>query len=196
MHETNASPATLALERVETAPPSVFRAIAAVGIGLPIGGAILADGGAAWAFAALGAGAAAAVAALARRRRAARTLPLELAAFALRGRIDGTPVWRFRARLGRGRALRRPRAEVRLVGDAGEVVLETLVPADVLVGPFTIVARDPGRLVGDRGVLVVRVACEEAGRVWEAEARYDVAACRDGWFAAHTFADVAAPTSA
>lgn len=118
--------------------------------------------------------------------RAARrlaSLPLEVAPAAALGTVDGATVYRFRARLGQGRAFRDAQAEVRFAPDAGEPVALRVerLPA-VACGPLTLVVRDPSGLVTGPGRFHVRVRVVSAGRTWEAVASVDASAVRPGRF--------------
>ncbi len=110
-------------------------------------------------------------------------LPLELAPIAGRGTVDGAVIYRFRARLGHGRALRDPRVEVIFEpAEGAPVALTALVPATSMCGPFTLVVRDERGVVGE-GVLRVRIEVRAGGRTWPAEATYptrEIAAGRFG----------------
>lgn len=117
-----------------------------------------------------------------RVRARLRGLPLEIGPVAATGLADGARIFRFRARLGRGRRLARPRAEVWFEAADGRVALPVRVPADELVGPFTLVATDPdGRCAGP-GRFVVEVACDERGRAWSASRVIPRDAVTEGWF--------------
>lgn len=136
-----------------------------------------------WAFAALlplvGA------AALARHRARIAGLPLEVAALGLVGRVDGMKVFRFRARLGRGRAVARAVAEVRWRGPDGVEIPLSVEPGSYerVVGAWTICARDRGGKTGDAGELHVVVQADEGARTWQAAAQVPVAGLRRGRFA-------------
>jgi hypothetical protein len=109
-------------------------------------------------------------------RRKLDQLPLVLAPAAASGRVDGIDVYRFRARLGLGRAMRAPEAEVLFEPTGGAPVsLGVVSPAQHLCGPWTIVATDPGGRVRAGGHLVVKVQVHSGGRSWSAERRFPVA---------------------
>ncbi len=97
--------------------------------------------------------------------------------------VDGAVIYRFRARLGHGRALRDPRGEVIFEpAEGAPVALTALVPATSMCGPFTLVVRDERGVVGE-GVLRVRIEVRAGGRTWPAEATYptrEIAAGRFG----------------
>jgi hypothetical protein len=106
--------------------------------------------------------------ALAFRGHQLQLLPLEIAERALGGEIDAVPVVRFRVRLGLGRPFRDATARVWFVGERGEHELEVLVPSGALVGPLTLVARDPARVTTGPGRLRVQVSVTSAGAAWAA----------------------------
>jgi hypothetical protein len=110
-------------------------------------------------------------------------LPLEIAPVVGTGLVDGVRVYRFRARLGRGRLLRDPSAEVSFVGsDGAPRRLDVEVPRGRLLGPFTVLARDRGGACATPGEFQVGVAASAGGTEWRAERRIPVDAVRDGWF--------------
>ena len=173
------------LGRVERLTPAGFATLVAVGVAMPAAATVLATGavdwvlgGAAlsWALAGLGAGV--------HRRRAAR-LPLELGETVLTGRVNGTTVYRFRARLGYGRPSRGPSHEVAFVPEAGDPVrLEVLTVPESVVGPWTVVAVDRDAVCREDGCLAVIARAREGAREWRAERSYRVADARAGWFRA------------
>lgn len=115
--------------------------------------------------------------------RHVRQLPLELGPEVARSRVDGAVQLRVRARLGRGRFVRRPRASVSWIDEHGaETVLSAEVPAERVVGPFTVVVADPEGVAAGDGSLRVRVEGESAGRSWEASRTYQAREIRDGTF--------------
>jgi len=171
---------------IESMTSGGFAAGAAVLVGAPLAGtlavtgtadlvlvalAVLASGGTTWA--------------LVHRRRIAH-LPLEFASLALRGRIDGCAVYRFRIRLGHGRPMRNARAEVVFLADDGSEV--RLAPVSerlpVLVGPWTVAVLDPEGKCDGAGVFRVRVHVEEGRRTWECERTWRRDAVREGRFEA------------
>ncbi|MEM6927910.1 MAG: hypothetical protein AAF602_13345 [Myxococcota bacterium] len=116
-------------------------------------------------------------------RGAVHGLPLQIAPRASRGVSRGQPVFRFRARLGRGRTLTEPVATVSWQGpDGDEVPLDPWVPADTLCGPFTFLAHDPAGRVDGQGQFVVRLQVQSAGRAWSAERRIAVEDVVEGPF--------------
>jgi hypothetical protein len=93
------------------------------------------------------------------------------------------PVYRFRARLGRGRRAVRPQASVCFEDDRGaRHDLQPTIAAADLVGPFTLLCPDPERRCAGPGTFVVHLACEAEGRRWEATARLGKAQVQEGWF--------------
>ncbi len=150
---------------VGAAVPAVTPLVADVGLGLA-GGAALGAAGWAWSV-----------------RRRVRALPLELGPVAASGQVDGQRIYRVRARLGHGRALRDPQVQACWVPAGGEPEpLPGEVAADRLVGPFTVLVRDPQGVIGGAGTLEVRVLARAGGRTWEASARYPAAAIARGRF--------------
>lgn len=116
-------------------------------------------------------------------RRRIGQLPLELAAAAARGRVDGVDVYRFRARLGRGRRMRRPEVTVTWrPADGAPVPLAVALPVDDLCGPWTIVASDPAGVVRGPGALHLEVRVDSAGQPWRAAASYELEAVPAGRF--------------
>lgn len=110
-------------------------------------------------------------------------LPLELAPVVGRGRVDGQIVYRFRALLGRGRALHDPRVRVRWLPESGEPVeLTATLPARSLCGPFTILVPDPGDRASGTGRFHIEVKVVEGGRAWTAEGSYPNGAIHGGRF--------------
>lgn len=111
------------------------------------------------------------------------SLPLELAPVVGRGRVDGQIVYRFRARLGRGRALHDPSARVRWEPASGEPIeLEAVLPARSLCGPFTILVPDPMDRVDGPGRFYIEVEVESRGRAWIASGSYPEGAIHGGRF--------------
>ena len=94
-------------------------------------------------------------------------LPMEIAPVALLGEVDARPIVRFRARLGLGRALRDAGATVRFLGPEGEIEVRAVVPAGVLIGPFTVLVPDPPP---GPGTWRIRVTATSGGRAWASEA--------------------------
>lgn len=154
---------------------------AAIGGASALGVALLASAPAD--AAALGAGLAGVAAALGLAWGSARaaSLPLEIGDLALRGEVDAVPVLRFRVRLGLGRAYRDPAARVWIVGDGAERELPVTLPSGRLVGPLTVVARDPERRATAASRLRIEVRVTGGGREWTA-ARELAAPTRTGWF--------------
>lgn len=110
-------------------------------------------------------------------------LPLEIAPVAGTGRIDGMRVYRFRARLGRGRRLQDPSAVVEFVGSDGKALpLDVQLPQGPLCGPFTVIARDTAGSFGNPGELRIRIAARAAGSEWQAERRILATDVREGRF--------------
>lgn len=111
-------------------------------------------------------------------------LPLQIASTVGAGYIDGVRVYRFRVRLGRGRRAALPSATVSFEDADGETfALAAKVPAEELIGPFTIVTPDPEHTCAGPGRFHVEVACEGQGRRWTASAVIDKRAVAEGWFA-------------
>lgn len=107
------------------------------------------------------------------RRRRIDALPLEIGRHAVRDEVDGRPVVRFRARLGRGRRAEEVKASVRFVGpDGHEHTLPVAIPAPEVCGPWTVTAADSAGHTAGPGVLEVRVEVREGGRRWSADARF------------------------
>ncbi|MBW1877941.1 MAG: hypothetical protein JRI25_24575 [Deltaproteobacteria bacterium] len=136
-----------------------------------VGLAMLAGGGTTWAVL---------------YRRGLGLLPLEFAESALRGRLDGCAVYRFRIRLGRGRPMRNAHAEVAFVREDGtEVRLEPVADqVPVLLGPWTVAVLDATRQCDGAGAFRVRVRVQEGGRIWESERTWPRAMVREGRFEA------------
>lgn len=118
-----------------------------------------------------------------RIRRWLDGLPLEIAPVVGTGIVDGVRVWRFRARLGRGRLVEDPRAEVSFVGSDGVATpLEVEVPRGRLCGPFTIIARDVGNRFGASGAFRVSVSARSSGTEWRADRQIPAEQVREGRF--------------
>lgn len=111
-------------------------------------------------------------------------LPLEVGPQVLVGRVDGVKVFRFRARLGHGRAASRAVADVRWVGEDGVEVLLSVEPAGYarVVGAWTVCARDRAGRTSGAGELHVVVKADERGHTWRAEARWPATEIRRGRF--------------
>lgn len=111
-------------------------------------------------------------------------LPLEVGPEALVGRVDGVKVFRFRARLGHGRAASRVVAHVVWRGEDGVDVPLSVEPSGYarVVGAWTVCARDRNGRAGAIGELRVVIKAEERGRTWQAEARWPATAIRRGRF--------------
>jgi len=121
------------------------------------------------------------------RRRLAR-LPLVVAPVGLRGRYGPHRAYRFRARLGRGRALSAGRAEVTFVPTTGAPVALPCVLGEVsrAVGPWTLVVLDNlGTLEGREGRIEVVVHAMEGGRAWRARRAWSLGDLRSGRFDDH-----------
>lgn len=111
-------------------------------------------------------------------------LPLEIAPTVGTGHIDGVRVYRFRVRLGRGRRAASPSATVSFEDADGETyALAARVPADEVIGPFTIVCPDPEHTCAGPGRFHVEVTCVAQGRSWNAAAVLDKSDVAEGWFA-------------
>ena len=176
-------------DRVERASPTTLGAIGAIGALIPIGmmtwlppigdalmlsGALMATWAAGWAF---------------RYRSWARSLPLQVSEKVLHEVRGDVSLYRFRARLGRGRMLAAPCAEVVFHSGVDEPVeLVVHVPCDVVVGPWTFVVEGPSLPVAD-GHFELRVSGRSDGQVWRAQRRIPVSSVRDGVFKA-SFAQV------
>lgn len=117
-------------------------------------------------------------------RARAAALPLEIAPQVLVGRVDGVKVFRFRARLGHGRAASRAVATATWVGEDGVEVPLSVEPAGYarVIGAWTVCARDRGGRTGAGGELRVVVTAEERSRAWRAEARWPATEIRRGRF--------------
>jgi hypothetical protein len=110
-------------------------------------------------------------------------LPLELGQDAVQSQIDGRRVYRFRARLGRGRVVRSPRVTVRFVPEGGppQGLLAT-VPGERHCGAWTVWATDPEAAVQGPGRFEVALEVDEGGKVWKAAGQWDHDAVRTGHF--------------
>lgn len=118
-----------------------------------------------------------------RLRSQLETLPLAIAPVIGTGSVDGVRIYRFRLRLGRGRRVLTPSATVSFEDVDGErYALAAHVPADDLIGPFTIVCPDPRQVCAGPGRFVVQVACDAPDRAWTAQATLDKRLAHDGWF--------------
>lgn len=165
---------------VESLSTARLAGLAAVGVGLPVLGTAVATGIGDVVLVALSAvmGGAATWAAALRHRWS--TLPLELSGRVLVERGASGRRYRFRLRLGRGRAARQPSVRVELRDAAGSRELEVLVPAAAVVGPWTAVALDP---VGGDGALHVEASVESGGRSWATGGAFDASEALPGRFA-------------
>lgn len=111
-------------------------------------------------------------------------LPLEVAGTGGTGVIDGVTVYRFRLRLGHGRAFSHP--EVRVAWEAtgaAPVDLPTAPLPGVACGPLTVIVRDPAGHVGGTGTFRVRARVTSRGRGWDAEAAIPLGSVAPGRFA-------------
>ncbi len=118
-----------------------------------------------------------------RERSRLDALPLQVAAVAARGRIDGWEIFRFRVRLGRGRRMRAPQVRVTWIPDGSDPVpLPVEVPIADLCGPWTVIAVDRVGRVHGSGVLHLQVQVTSGGQDWTAEARYAPDAIVPGTF--------------
>lgn len=116
-------------------------------------------------------------------------LPLEVAPVGAIGWLDGGRVYRFRARLGRGRSLRDPVAEVTFLPEQGEPIgLSAEWPARSLCGPITVLVRDPAGRVQGAGRFALRLTVRSAGQTWTAAATIPSDALREGRFGGVTVA--------
>ena len=169
------------LAPVEALPQRTFVLASAAAVAAPVlVAAALADP---WWFALAIVPAAVAMALGTHRARVA-ALPLEVGPEALVGRVDGVKVFRFRARLGHGRAASRAVAHVVWRGEDGVDIPLSVEPAGYarVVGAWTVCARDRSGRTGAAGELHVVVKAEERGRTWQAEARWPATAIRRGRF--------------
>lgn len=91
-------------------------------------------------------------------RHQLQNLPLVLAPIALRGRVGEVPIFRFRGWLGRGRPLLNAHATITFTGAHGSVDFVVDAPIPHMVGPWTIILRDPERLCQGTGQFRVRLA--------------------------------------
>lgn len=115
--------------------------------------------------------------------RYVRALPLELGPVVARSRVDGTTRYLVRARLGLGRYLSSPAATARWVDDSGdEVQLRVVIPADRLVGVFSLMIDDPDERMRGDGTLKIELHGQSAGRQWRARHEYRVDDLQDGRF--------------
>ena len=116
-------------------------------------------------------------------RHLASRLPLAFAEAALRGSSMGRPVYRFRVRLGRGRLMKSARARVVFrTHEARHELPLVLDQMDALVGPWTLLARDPEGVVGPGGVFDVDVRGLAGDEEVMASASWDEATLREGTF--------------
>ena len=117
------------------------------------------------------------------RQQAAR-LPLVLARKALRGRVDGRTVYRFRAILGRGRPMTDATATVMFVPEDGDrVELAPLVPGGRrLLGPWTVAVVDRAGTCAGQGTFEVHVRVQERGQTWEARGAWRSDQIEEGRF--------------
>jgi hypothetical protein len=121
-----------------------------------------------------------------RTRAVAAELPLELAGAAFSGRVNGVRVYRFRVRLGHGRAMHGPVAAVTFRPEVGAPVelAVAAAPSDILVGPWIVVASDPDGVCDAPGAFDLAVRATERGRLWEAAGIWRREALVDGRFGA------------
>lgn len=119
-----------------------------------------------------------------RVRRWLDGLPLEIAPLGGSGSVNGTRVFRFRFRLGRGRPFRDLVVRVSFQPDSGgmEAELPVAAPQGLLYGPVTVVASDSGWATTVPGRFLVTGSCESAGARWEARAIVHSTAIREGSF--------------
>lgn len=119
-------------------------------------------------------------------RRSLDKLPLVLSETALRGEYGGRPAYRFRARLGLGRQLVRPRASIRFEPDDGEAIDVTprLPALERLTGPWTLVVVDDGAIGERAGRFTVQVTGREGGKPVEATGTFRTDTFGTGQFGA------------
>lgn len=173
------------LAPIERLSSTAFVAGAVVGVVLPLAATVAAAGALDWVLGGAGVSWAVAGAVAAVHRRRVASLPLELGAAVLTGRVNGSTVYRFRARLGHGRTGLGTHCDVTFVPEDGEGVgLEVVETPARVVGPWTVVAVDRRGVCQPGGQLSVRVHTNEGGRQWSAEGSYRVADARKGWFRA------------
>jgi len=178
-----ATPPLQPLRRVEGLSSRAFWATCVAAIGAPLAGTILATGAGDVVLVALSALAAAATVAAGVHRQRVASLPLQISPKALVGRVDGWPVYRFRARLGHGRPARDVRVEVRFEGPTGPSELTPVVASlPAAVGPWTVAVVDRGARCGGPGTFAVRVCAREDGNTWEATRRFSWDTLRPGRF--------------
>lgn len=171
--------------QVENLPQRLFVGLSGGAVALPILGAALVDGAAAISLGAIGVIAAGAVAWAAQARAKALSLPLEIAPVALSGRVDGQPMYRFRVRLGNGRALRSAQARVTWRPTDGEPAPLVIVePSGPRVGAWTVLAFDPLHRCDGPGTFTVEVTAQEGARTWTSQATYAHDVVRPGRFEA------------
>ena len=159
---------------------------ALLGVGAALGAGIVPTTTPLWIDLLLAGGAAASIgsaALLGTALRSVTSLPLQIAPVVSRGRSGGQPIYRFRAQLGRGRALTQPVAAVTWRPEAGpDVELVPWLPGKSLCGPFTFLARDPGHRVQGDGHFMVRLQVRSDGRAWSAERRISTGEVTEGPF--------------
>ena len=108
-----------------------------------------------------------------RHRVGVLNLPLQLADCGARGVQRGTPVYRFRVWLGRGREMRVERAVVRYVsGDASHDLAPELGAGLQVVGPLTLLVRDTAEVCRGGGRFEVDVQAREGDKLWAVSATY------------------------
>lgn len=170
-------------DMTERLSPPAIAALGAIVVALPLVGTLAAPALGDAILVAVGGLGGAAAGWLWRRRRALDALPLELSSVAVRGEIDGVPVVKVRARLGRGRVARDPVVRVVHRGaDGREVSLPVVLPASVVCGAFTLVAFDRARLTRGPGAVAVSVEVRAGARTWQADRTF--ASLVEGRFAA------------
>jgi hypothetical protein len=120
-----------------------------------------------------------------RHRTLVSALPMELSDQVLTGVVNGAPVYRFRARLGKGRGVRKLSSLATFRPKTGEpVVLQVLIPADLVFGPFTLVVVDgAGACVGP-GEWTLEVSGTSKGQQWAAKRHWAVDEVTKGRFQA------------
>lgn len=180
----NAPPATpiAALRRrIEAASPRALVAATVLPTGIGLIAAILAGPVGIALFAPVAAAIVAAGIAALRYRNRVASLPLEISPVALVARRGSSRTYRFRARLGHGRAVAEPRVEVLVVAPDGRRIPLSTARLPRVIGPFTVLATDAGEPVGD---LLVRVSGREGPRRWEIERTFGRADLRPGRFTA------------
>lgn len=173
------------LDRVERLPIVVPLALSASAVVVPLA-IMLSIGGTEGAVAvAVGVVVLVASAALLAWRVHIERLPLVLGPVAASAKLDGHTAFRFRALLGRGRAMLDARARVRFVSAQGDSIeLEPIMArADQLLGPWTVVVIDREQVWDKDGRFEVEVAAvDPKGREWSVTQRYGATEVIDGRF--------------